>query len=57
MFRLAADVQVYLHREPIDFGAGINSLAVRALPCRICPIAYPSILDWRMHHQMPGPNT
>lgn len=28
MFRLAADVQVYLHREPIDFRAGINSLAV-----------------------------
>ena len=29
MFTLAADVQVYLHREPIDFRAGINSLAVR----------------------------
>ena len=29
MFKLAADVQVYLHREPIDFRAGINSLAVR----------------------------
>jgi transposase len=28
MFRLAADLQVYLHREPIDFRAGINSLAV-----------------------------
>jgi len=28
MFRLAADVQVYLHREPIDFRAGMNSLAV-----------------------------
>jgi transposase len=28
MFRLAADVQVYLHRAPIDFRAGINSLAV-----------------------------
>lgn len=28
MFRLAADVQVYLHREPIDFRAGINSLAI-----------------------------
>jgi transposase len=28
MFRLSADVQVYLHREPIDFRAGINSLAV-----------------------------
>lgn len=28
MFRLAADAQVYLHREPIDFRAGINSLAV-----------------------------
>jgi transposase len=28
MFRLAADVEVYLHREPIDFRAGINSLAV-----------------------------
>ena len=28
MFRLGADLQVYLHREPIDFRAGINSLAV-----------------------------
>lgn len=29
MFRLCAEVQVYLHRDPIDFRAGINSLAVR----------------------------
>lgn len=29
MFRLSVDLQVYLHREPIDFRAGINSLAVR----------------------------
>ena len=28
MFRLADDLRVYLHREPIDFRAGINSLAV-----------------------------
>ena len=28
MFRLGGDLQVYLHREPIDFRAGINSLAV-----------------------------
>jgi len=28
MFRLGADLQVYMHREPIDFPAGINSLAV-----------------------------
>lgn len=28
MFRLRADVSVYLHREPIDFRAGINGLAV-----------------------------
>lgn len=28
MFRLSADVQVYLHLEPIDFRAGINSLSV-----------------------------
>ena len=28
MFRLGDDLQVYLHREPIDFRAGINSLAV-----------------------------
>jgi transposase len=28
MFRLDADLKVYLHREPIDFRAGINSLAV-----------------------------
>ncbi|CAJ0785294.1 IS66 family insertion sequence element accessory protein TnpB [Ralstonia chuxiongensis] len=26
MFRLDADLQVYLHREPIDFRAGINNL-------------------------------
>lgn len=30
MFKLGADLQVYLHREPIDFRAGINSLAVPA---------------------------
>jgi transposase len=28
MFRLAPDLCVYLHREPIDFRAGINSLAM-----------------------------
>ncbi|MDX0980330.1 IS66 family insertion sequence element accessory protein TnpB [Sinorhizobium medicae] len=28
MFRVGADLKVYLHREPIDFRAGINSLAV-----------------------------
>ena len=28
MFRLGADLKVYLHCEPIDFRAGINSLAV-----------------------------
>lgn len=28
MFRLGADLKVYLHREPIDFRAGINSVAV-----------------------------
>ena len=28
MFRLAPDLRVYLHREPIDFRAGINSLAI-----------------------------
>lgn len=28
MFRLAPDVRVYLHRDPIDFRAGINSLAI-----------------------------
>jgi len=28
MFKLGADLQVYLHREPIDFRANINSLAV-----------------------------
>lgn len=26
MFRLVTDVPVYLHREPIDFRAGINTL-------------------------------
>ncbi|CDM60524.1 MULTISPECIES: IS66 family insertion sequence element accessory protein TnpB [Rhizobium] len=29
MFKLGADLKVYLHREPIDFRAGINSLAVQ----------------------------
>ncbi|MEY9604300.1 transposase [Bradyrhizobium japonicum] len=28
MFRLASDLRVYLHREPIDFRAGISSLAI-----------------------------
>ena len=28
MFRLGDDLQVYLHREPIDFRAGINSLGL-----------------------------
>ncbi|MCA3450546.1 MAG: IS66 family insertion sequence element accessory protein TnpB, partial [Rhodobacter sp.] len=28
MFRLDADLRVYLHREPIDFRAGITRLAV-----------------------------
>ena len=28
MFRLADDVQVYLHREAIDFRVGINGLAI-----------------------------
>lgn len=28
MFRLASDLRVYLHRDPIDFRAGINSLAI-----------------------------
>jgi transposase len=28
MFRLADDLCVYLHRDPIDFRAGINSLAI-----------------------------
>lgn len=27
MFRLADDLRVYLHRDPIDFRAGINGLA------------------------------
>jgi len=28
MFRLSADVRVYLHRDPIDFRCGIDSLAI-----------------------------
>ena len=33
MCRLSADVQVYLHRDPVDFSAGIDSLALDdALP-------------------------
>lgn len=30
---------------------------VRALPCKTCPIAHPSIPEWIMHHQITGPNT
>jgi transposase len=29
MFRLSADVPVYLHRDPVDFRAGIDGLALR----------------------------
>jgi len=29
MFHLSVDLPVYLHREPIDFRCGINSLALR----------------------------
>ena len=28
MFRFEADLTVFLHREPIDFRAGINSLVI-----------------------------
>jgi hypothetical protein len=28
MFRFDADLQVYLHREPIDFRAGLNTLRI-----------------------------
>lgn len=28
MFRLADNLRVYLHRDPIDFRAGINGLAI-----------------------------
>ena len=28
MFRLSPDLCVYLHRDPIDFRCGINSLAI-----------------------------
>jgi len=28
MFRFDADLRIYLHREPIDFRAGINSLVI-----------------------------
>lgn len=43
MFRLASDLRVYLHREPIDFRAGINSLAIvveqsMGLDCAFQPI-------------------
>ncbi len=37
MFRLGGDLQVYLHREPIDFRAGINSLAVLVQETREYP--------------------
>lgn len=29
MFRFAEDIPVYLHRDPIDFRAGIGALAIR----------------------------
>lgn len=32
MFRLGADLKVYLHREPIDFRAGINRWGIRLEP-------------------------
>jgi len=28
MFRFEADLKVFVHREPIDFRAGINSLVM-----------------------------
>ena len=34
MFRLAADVQGYLHREAIDFRVGINGLAILVVTAR-----------------------
>jgi hypothetical protein len=33
-----------------------NASVLRALPCRIWPIAHPSMPAWIMRHQMPGPN-
>ena len=32
MFRLSADVRVYLHRDPIDFRAGKVAIRVEAVP-------------------------
>ncbi|MHB0953492.1 MAG: IS66 family insertion sequence element accessory protein TnpB [Allorhizobium sp.] len=39
MFRLVADLKVYLHREPIDFRAGIKSLAVLVQEVELDPFA------------------
>jgi len=45
MFRLDADPRVYLHREPIDFRAGITRLAVliQAIP----PDRIPAQGSWK----------
>ncbi len=51
MFRLGADLKVYLHQEPIDFRAGINSLAGPGqgddgagpvCPCGVCLLQPPA---------------
>ena len=60
MFRLSADLSVYLHREPIDFRAGINSqfsdtvagagasavIYSLVLTCRACGV---DPYDWLNH--------
>jgi len=50
MFRLDSDLRVYLHREPIDFRAGINSLtALVEQSMQLDPFAREVIL---MVHQL-----
>ncbi len=44
MFRLGGDLQVYLHREPIDFRAGINSLEVLVQEVRELDPFAPSVI-------------
>jgi len=54
--RIERLLQVCLMRSPTLMQLAFH-LRWRALPCRICPTAHPSISAWIMHHQSPGPNS
>ena len=48
---------VALRQNPQALLTMLYRSTVRALPCKICPTAHPSIVVPIVHHQMPGPNT